>query len=397
MRIESIRLKNYKVFRDVHIQDIPKFCIVVGANGSGKTTLFDVFGFLHDCLVGNVRQALDSRGRFKEVLSRDTDEDFILIEIQYRMAILGVERLVTYSLEIAGGENGLPIVRREILRYKRGPYGSPYHFLDFSNGSGYAITNEEDFNKTEEDLNREYQDLDSPDILAIKGLGQFERFKAASAFRQLIEAWHVSDFHINVARGRKEATGLAEHLSETGENLPRVAQYLYEYQRPVFDQILEKMTHRVPGITGIEPMPTEDGYLILRFQDGTFKTPFLDRYVSDGTIKMFAYLVLLNDPKPHPLLCVEEPENQLYPRLMVELAEEFRLYANQGGQVLVSTHSPDFLNAAELEEVFWLVKVDGYSEIRRAKDDEQITQYMAEGDKMGYLWKQGFFAGADPQ
>jgi len=397
MRIESIRLKNYKVFRDVHIRDISKFCIVVGANGSGKTTLFDVFGFLHDCLVGNVRQALDARGRFKEVQSRDTNEDFILIEIQYRMAILGVERLVTYSLEITEGNNGLPIVRREILRYKRGSYGSPYHFLDFSNGNGYAIANEEDFKKQNEELNREYQNLDSPDILAIKGLGQFERFKAASAFRQLIEAWHVSDFHINLAKGRKEATGLAEHLSETGENLPRVAQYLYEYHRPVFDQILEKMAHRVPGITGIEPKPTDDGYLILRFQDGTFKTPFLDRYVSDGTIKMFAYLVLLNDPKPHPLLCVEEPENQLYPRLMVELAEEFRLYANKGGQVLVSTHSPDFLNAAELEEVFWLVKVDGYTEVRRAKDDPQIAVYMAEGDKMGYLWKQGFFAGADPR
>lgn len=52
------------------------------------------------------------------------------------------------------------------------------------------------------------------------------------------------------------------------------------------------------------------------FQDGSFKTPFLDRYVSDGTIKMFAYLVLLYDPRPHPLLCVEEPENQLYPKLM---------------------------------------------------------------------------------
>lgn len=396
MRIESIRLKNFKLFRDVYIPDIPKFCVVVGANGSGKSTLFDVFGFLHDCLKGNVRQALDKRGRFREVLSRDTSENTILIELQYRMMILKVDRLVTYSLEI-GEEEGQPVIRREILRYKRGPYGSPYHFLDFSNGSGYAITNEEDFRKTDEELKREYQTLDSPDILAIKGLGQFERFKAANAFRQLIEAWHVSDFHINVARGRKEATGLTEHLSETGDNLPRVAQYLFENYPKVFNTILEKMSQRVPGVHDIVPELTTDGFLILRFQDGSFKTPFLDRYVSDGTIKMFAYLVLLHDPKPHPLLCVEEPENQLYPLLMVELAEEFRLYANKGGQVLVSTHSPDFLNAVELDEVFWLVKINGYTEVRRAKDDQQIAAYMADGDKMGYLWKQGFFEGADPQ
>jgi len=152
----------------------------------------------------------------------------------------------------------------------------------------------------------------------------------------------------------------------------------------------------VPGIAAVEPRLTEDGYLTLRFQDGSFKTPFLDRYVSDGTIKMFAYLVLLHDPRAHPLLCVEEPENQLYPSLMDELAEEFRLYANRGGQVLVSTHSPDFLNAALLDEVCWLVKEAGATSIRRARDDAQIKAYMAEGDAMGQLWKQGFFAGADP-
>jgi predicted ATPase len=396
MKIESIRLKNFKAFRDVYLKELPNFCVVVGANGSGKTTLFDVFGFLHDCLKGNVRQALDVRGRFKEVISRDSDEDTILIELQYRMEIVGVDRLVTYSLAI-GERKGIPVVKREILRYKRGRHGKPYHFLDFEEGTGYAITNEEEFNKPDEELDREHQTLDAADILAIKGLGQFERFKAANAFRRLIESWHVSDFHIDAARGRKEASGESEHLSETGDNLPRVAQFLFEQHPRVFDQILKNMVRRVPGVKKIEPSLMDDGYLTLRFQDGSFKTPFLDRYVSDGTIKMFAYLVLLYDPEPHPLLCVEEPENQLYPKLMVELAEEFRLYANRGGQVFVSTHSPDFLNACELDEVLWLVKKEGYSEVRRAKDDPQIADYMRNGDKMGFLWKQGFFEGADPQ
>ncbi|TVS21045.1 MAG: chromosome segregation protein SMC [Planctomycetaceae bacterium] len=396
MKIESMRLKNYKTFRNVHLRDLPSFCVVVGANGSGKTTLFDVFGFLHDCLKGNVRQALDARGRFQEVVSRDSKADSILIELQYRMDIVGVARLVTYSLEI-GEKNGAPFVKREILRYKRGRHGKPFHFLDFEGGSGYAITNEEDFNKPDEELSRESQKLDAPDILAIKGLGQFERFKAANAFRRLIESWHVSDFHIEAARGRKEAAGESEHLSETGDNLPRVAQFLYEQHPDVFNKILSTMVRRVPGIKKIEPRLMDDGYLTLRFQDGAFKTPFLDRYVSDGTIKMFAYLVLLHDPNPHPLLCIEEPENQLYPKLMVELAEEFRLYAHRGGQVFVSTHSPDFLNACELDEVLWLVKHKGYSQVRRAKDDAQIAKYMGEGDQMGFLWKQGFFEGADPQ
>ena len=175
MKIESIRLKNFKTFRDVHLKDIPSFLVIVGANGSGKSTLFDVFGFLHDCLKSNVRQALDKRGRFGEVLSRDSDSDTIQIEIQYRMEIANYERLVTYSLEISETSK-VPYVSREILRYKRGAYGSPFHFLDFSNGEGYAINNEEDFNKADETLERENQKV-APDTLAIKGLGQFERLK----------------------------------------------------------------------------------------------------------------------------------------------------------------------------------------------------------------------------
>lgn len=395
MRIESIRLKNYKSFNDAEMTDIPPLCVIVGANGTGKTTLFSVFGFLKDCLIFNVSKALQARGGFREMLSRDVDaKQCIEIEIKFRLEISGVERLVTYSVSI-GEVKGRAVVMREILRYKRGRHGQPFHFLDFREGSGYAINNEEDF-KSDEELEREEQKV-AADTLAISGLGQFERFKAANAFRQLIENWHVSDFHINQARGSKDAVGVDDHLSASGDNLQLVARNIYENHPDIFQKILRGMKARVPGVSTVTPKLTDDGRLLLQFQDGAFKDPFIDRYVSDGTIKMFAYLVLLHDPKPHPLLCVEEPENQLYPTLLEELAEEFRSYAQRGGQVLVSTHSPDFLNALELEEVFWLNKQDGYTQIKRARDDQQISAYMADGDKLGYLWKQGFFAGADPQ
>ena len=181
------------------------------------------------------------------------------------------------------------------------------------------------------------------------------------------------------------------------ETLQLVAQHIFENEPAIFQKIVQAMKHRVPGIGDVETIQSPDGRLLLGFKDSSFQDPFIDRYVSDGTIKMFAYLVLLYDPKPHPLLCVEEPENQLYPRLLPELAEEFRAYAERGGQVFVSSHSPDFLNAVHLDEVFWLVKENGCTNIRRARDNEQIAAFMAEGDKMGYLWKEGFFKGADPK
>jgi len=335
------------------------------------------------------------RGGYAEIVSRGKVGSDIIIELQYRMEITGKERLVTYRLEL-GLVNNKPCVKREILRYKRGSSGSPYHFLDFTQGKGKAVTNEEDFSKTDEELTKEEQELE-PDILAIKGLGQFQRFKAANALRQLIEGWHIFDFHINQARGVKDDIGFAEHLSVNGENLPIVAKTIYDNHPELFRKILEQMKKRIPGIGTIIPESTQDGRLLLKFQDNRFKDPFIDRYVSDGTIKMFAYLVLLYDPKPFPLLCIEEPENQLYPKLMRELLEEFREYARRGGQVFVSTHSPDLLNAAEINEVFWLEKEEGYTRIHRASENEQIKKYVEEGDQLGYLWKEGFFTGADPE
>ena len=127
----------------------------------------------------------------------------------------------------------------------------------------------------------------------------------------------------------------------------------------------------------------------MKFQNGEFKNPFSAKFVSDGTIKMFTYLVLLNSPMKHALLCIEEPENQLYPELLEELAEEFRLYALNGGQVFVSTHSPDFLNAIDANEVFYFEKKNGFTQIKKATENELFMNCIEQGDLPGSLWKQG--------
>ena len=395
MKLESIRLKNFKAFKDAELPKIPRMCVVVGANGTGKSTLFSVFGFLKDALTEDVHVALTklggSRG-FQEARSRDTSGP---IEIELKFREQDNSPLITYFLAINEDEDG-PFVERELLKYRRGSSGQPWHFLNFSKGEGQAVTNEPDQVLNEQDLKREPQTLKSRDTLAVKGLAQFKKFPAALALGELISNWHISDFHIQRARPEQEA-GHAEHLSKEGDNLSLVTEHLYKRHRPVFDKVIDRLKRRVPGITHVEAKTTEEGRVLLRFQDGSFTDPFLARHVSDGTIKMFAYLVLLFDPSPHPLLCVEEPENQLYPKLLTELAEEFRDYARRGGQVFISTHSPDFLNACDIEEVYWLVKERGYTSIRRASDDTQVAAYMNDGDKMGYLWKQGFFGGVDPQ
>lgn len=388
MQIESIEIRNYRLFRSAALNNLPRLTIVVGANGSGKSTLFDVFSFLKEALAQNVVAAVTRRGGFRELVSRG-ETGPIGITVKFRES---GGRLATYQLEI-GEDAGRPVVIREILKFRRGRHGQPWHFVDFSRGKGSAITNEAAYGQKGVEAERKEYGLDDPGVLAIKGLGQFKEFRVVSEFRSLIENWHISDFHISDARPSAEA-GYAAHLSTRGDNIAQVAQYLFENHPDCFARVIQSMQERVPGVDRVEAKPTEDGRLVLRFQDGSFKDPFIARYVSDGTIKMFAYLILLYDPKPHPLLAVEEPENQLYPELLYELIEEFRDYARRGGQVFVSTHSPDFVNGAQLEEIYWLVKKDGFSEIRQASESELLRSLVAAGDLPGALWKQGLFEGA---
>ena len=169
---------------------------------------------------------------------------------------------------------------------------------------------------------------------------------------------------------------------------------MYDSHRETFNRILEKLPKRIPGINQVEAKETEDGRIVLRFQDSNFKDPFVARYVSDGTIKMFAYMVLLHDPEPHPLLCIEEPENFLHPDLLLNLCEEIREYSQRGGQVFVSTHSPDFVNGLRVEELFFLTKEKGFTSIKAAADDDMIRELSKE-NQLGWLWRNHYIKGAN--
>lgn len=399
MKIEKIRIANYKVYKNAEIKDLSNFSVFLGANGTGKTTLFDVFGFLSDALKSNIKIALNKRGGFKEVYSRN-GEGPIMFEIKFRNEEQdksnSIAPLITYRLEIENIE-GKPVIASEVLSYRRAQRGRPYRFLDFHNGAGTAIVNESNYSDNASNFNeeREQQALESPDILAIKGLGQFQKFQAISTFRKLLESWYVSNFQIQEARAIEDV-GFSEHLSTSGNNLAQVTKYIWENYPDIFQKILDKFKKRVPGVENVIAEETQDGRIVLKFKDGSFKDPFIAKFVSDGTIKMFAYLVLLNDPHKHPLLCVEEPENYLHPALLPELAEEFREYAAEGGQVFISTHSPDFVNALKPNELFWLQKDNGETTILKASDTAEIKLLYESGDKLGWLWREGYLMGSLP-
>ena len=154
--------------------------------------------------------------------------------------------------------------------------------------------------------------------------------------------------------------------------------------------MLKKIAEKIPGIHKIDTERTNDGRLLLRFNDKGFQEPFYAQQVSDGTLKVFAYLLLLEDPTPPPFLCIEEPENGLYHKLLETLANEFREHASGrrgNSQVFVTTHQPYFVDALEPQEVWILEKgEDGFSTIRRASDDPIVNNMVEEGLPLGGLW-----------
>ena len=384
MQIDSLHIQNYRALQNVTINNIPRMAVFMGQNGAGKTTFFDVFSFLHDCLDKNVRSALSIRGGFQEVVSREQKGD-LKFDIAFRPS--SNEPRIAYELIIGLNNEGIPIVKKEILYLMRGQQESPWKVLDFALGEGVVTQGDVQSHSDVQEAALKHQKLSAPDILAIKGLGQFDNYPAIASLRRLIEDWYVADFRIEAARGRQLAN-YSESLSTTGDNLAQVARYLYDNDKSRFSQILKSISERIPGVDSIDATLTEDGYVVLRFQDGSFQSPFSPKSVSDGTMKLFAYLIMLSDPSPYALLCVEEPENQLYPQLLAQLAEEFRNYSNNGGQVFISTHSPDFLNAVYLDELYCIIKENGYTRIVRASESELVSSLCKEGDLLGELWTQ---------
>jgi predicted ATPase len=386
-RIESLRVKRYRALADLELRGMTPLTVFLGPNGSGKSTIFDVFAFLSECFTAGLRKAWDRRGRFKELRTRGTQGP-IVIELKYREA--PGNPVITYHLAIDEGAKG-PFVAEEWLAWKRGQYGRPFRFLDFREGAGRVVSGE----APDEQDERIEERLSSSETIAVNTLGQLAKHPRVTALRRFITGWYLSYLSADSTRGSVEA-GPQERLSPTGDNLPNVIQYLKEQHPGRLDEIFGILAQRVPRLERVTADVMPDGRLLLQIKDAPFEQPVLARFASDGTLKLLAYLTILYGPDPPQLIGIEEPENYLHPRLLPYLAEECR-QATVRTQLLVSSHSPFFVNALKAEEVWVLYRDErGYTQARRAADMRGIPEFMKEGALLGSLWLEGHFEVGDP-
>lgn len=398
--IEGFRVQNFRALRDVSLgklsgeqvgEPLTPFTVVIGKNGAGKSTLFDAFGFVADCLATDVETACDmkQRGGFERMRSKGVSEP-IRFEIYYREA--QNERPITYELAIDLDANDRPFVLSEVLRQRRKnlKYGRPYPFLRLEHGKGTVWAGEEAIGDSEEeDRSSSSVELTDPRELGISTLGTLKEHPRIRKFREFLKGWYLSYFYPDAARSLPTA-GPQRHLNVHGDNIGNVVQFMEREHKDRFKSILDRIASKIPGIAQIDTKVTDDKRVLLRFNDGAFGDPFFAQQMSDGTLKMFAYLLLLEDPEPPPFICIEEPENGLYHKLLEALAQEFRAHATgkkNAPQVFVTTHQPYFVDALSPEEVWILEKgPDGYSAIRRASELEVVRNLVAEGLPLGGLW-----------
>lgn len=386
-RIEYLKVQNFRALKHIELKDVTPLTVLLGPNGSGKSTLFDVFNFLSECFQGGLRQAWDRRGRARELRTRGEDGP-VVIEIKYREK--SKTPLITYHLAIDEGPKGA-VVAEEWLSWKRGSHGQPFRFLDYRLGIGRVISGEQ---PDEQDQRLEVP-LRGPDLIAVNTLGQIAQHPRVAALRDFITDWYVSYLSVDNTRSQPES-GPQERLSKTGDNLPNVVQYLKESHPAQLDRIMAVLRERIPRLERIDASPMPDGRLLLQIKDAPFEQPVLSKFASDGTLKMLAYLTVLYDPTPPRFVGIEEPENFLHPRLLPELGEECRL-ASERTQLLVTTHSPFFLNTCRAEEVRILYRDElGFTQARTAADIQGIPEFVQAGASLGHLWMEGQFGMSDP-
>lgn len=191
----------------------------------------------------------------------------------------------------------------------------------------------------------------------------------------------------------------ARVLDLNGGNMANV---LASLTRTSQQELSKRFCALVPLYADVDFEPLGGGSLTLRFQDRWNKAWYQPQYVSDGTMLVLAYLLLLHQEPQVSLIAIEEPERGLHPYLLGQLVQFLRSMArgeigNRTVQIVAATHSAELLNHLEPSEVRFLSRADrdGSTIVERAPSDtpdwrRAFTEY---DSALGSMWLSGGLGG----
>jgi predicted ATPase len=382
--VTRLTVRNYRVLRDVTLSGLTPLTVLLGPNGSGKSTLLDALAFLSDAVEVGVEGAVARRGGFEDIRTFGADGP---IEFIVECVLGANARRYRYELLLA--EDGGAVTKRELLEWLPDDGAEPRTLVDFHVGGEGNVYDEDG-----ETLTREVLVGDS---LAVDTFGRLLRFADVAWFRAFMLNWQT--VNVDVARvraGTRAGVDLskgAPPFSPDGADVAKVLDRLRGTDE--LDEIIRILRRYVPKLESVRAERTDTGQLVVRLKDRTFDDSASSDAVSEGTLRLLAQLLALRQDRAS-LLMVEEPENNLHPKLHYPLAEDFRL-ASEAKQLLVATHSPRFVDAVRPDELWALHRdTDGYARASRAADLPVVVAMLDAGGALGDLWTEGFFRAGDP-
>lgn len=381
MPINRIVIKNYKSLEDLSL-DLKRFMVFIGPNNAGKSNLFDSLSFLSD-LVKSDLGVIRGRGGFEQIVFNGEIDRVISFEIFGEMDIDRESRRYKYLIELEGDRFGGCFNRKELFLLLQDDEWRK--LLEFPTDQGTAVAWDEAGKQTGKigaGRDRSYLSFFRDERL----------YPPLSLFSKEVQSWAFFNFLPPLMRSpspvRKEI-----QVQRWGENLSVVLHALQTEHPRRFAEVEDILKTIIPEVkelsTGLTEHETSQTYV--RLHEKSLKIPIPAWEMSDGTLHLLAYLAVLLSPDPPPLMCFEEPENYVHPRLL-ELIVDLLKGVSERAQVLVTTHSPYLVDHLELEDLAIVEKKEGRTQVKIIEDKETMREVL-EALTLGEIWFSGSIGG----
>jgi predicted ATPase len=356
---------------------MPNLMALIGRNSSGKTSFFGALSFMSDCTNMGCAAAATAHGRsgFLHLLTESGKpmifEFLFQLKNGHESGSGPEDIIVSYRAELDADAHGRPFYASEkVIRSRRGEDGvwDRKVFLDLTKGEGTVHM------RRGENPGRRLGYA----YFRLKVLRCADDMSLASCLYHEITHWFFCDFSSEFrTSGNAVAPGGHKHLNCDGSNLENVLEYIRDENPDLYPKIIGRITEKIPSIG------KESNKLPASFR----KSPG----------KLFLYLLLLEDPMPRPLICVETPDIGLYHDMVDILATEFRQYSirHPYSQIIFTTHNPYILESMSPNEVWIFKRVEEDAEnlvdIACAGADPVVAEMYRQGVGLGAIWYAGHF------
>ena len=345
--LEKVHISNYLSLRDVKLP-LKDLTVVVGPNASGKSNILRALSLLNRMIV------------YEELPSVDFIRDCFWageatsIAFQLQANVQGIQ--TEYNLMLKAESDNLVFDEEALVNNVK--------IISIQNGEG-TVQDEDLKNRTNYRSNK----------LALKSAGAYGHKPITSALTDFIKGWEFYDFRPELIRGqfsrfsvvieeKFKTTGKSKGLSDSpkldddGSTLSELLSYWYENDRGRFDSVSESLA-ACTNIRIDQRTINDNNQLCLLEGHGN---PIPLKRASEGTLRLVAYYILLNEPELPPLIAIEEPERNLHPRALTEIANVLNQLAKRT-QVIISTHSSQLLdtfNPRDLAESLGVLLLRNY-------------------------------------